>query len=963
MAKSRIAEAYVQIVPRIDGIGGQVRSQLSSELAAAGNTAGDPMAKGLAAGFGSKIKGYIAPIAAGFAASFAAAGVINGIKDAVTKASDFNEQGAAVGQIFGKAAADIQKFAASGDKALGQSKVQILDAAKTFGIYGQAAGMAGSKNAAFSKEMVGLATDLASFNNTSVDEAIQALGAGLRGESEPLRRYGVLLSDATLKSAYMAETGKKVTGVLTPQQRVLAAHASILKQTATQQGDFARTSTGLANQQRILAAQTDNFQIALGTKLLPAMTTLVSFANTTMIPALYAIGDFFKNYGAPIGAFVGTIALLTLAFNAQAIATAILTSATWAWTASLLANPITWIVLGVAALVAGIVLLATKTTFFQDAWKAMTKFATDAWNNIVKAVAGFGDWIGKNWKNIISWILFPMLNVIGLIIQNWDKITAFFASLWNNVLAFFGTVWARMVAGARVVIANVVSFFAALPGQIISFLKALPANIINMFSTAGTWLFEAGKNVVQGLMNGIKNLLPQIGGFFLDILPSFIREPFKKALGIHSPSKVFISFGKNIIQGLHKGLMSEKTTVVDAMTKVTNWITDAFNSKKITLKQKQAATALISAYGKQLSKLEAQHTALMDRLDTAQKTLADKIQERADYISNLAEKFGSALTIDTTVADQNDIANAKNDVAKAQEKYNDLLKDTKASLTDIEDARLSLAEAEKRLATAKSPGTTASKAITELKAKLAKTQELNKVTDQLMQMGLNKSLYKNIVESGAIDFAKSIIEGGAEAVDQLNVLTSQTDAAALDLANKVGSTLYDQGVQFAQSVVDGLKSQEATLTAIMDSVASAFEQSITAVVQNNLKAINSAIANANGQAQSAVTAANKKATTVVANALSLAGGGGQAAENAAAALSKAVKKAVMPASEYGAFMNTAGYNSAQGVQIATPQTNLDQNVGANSAPSITYIAAPNQSLDAEQALFQAMKRAKVVGAW
>lgn len=958
MASSALATAFVNIVPGTTAVENYLKTGLGNQAAGAGQAAGGGMAQGLAGGFGSKIKGYLAPVLGTMAATFAAVQVKDFLKDSITNASDFNEQGAAVGQVFGKAAAAIQTFAAGSAVSLGQSKTQVLEAAKQFGIYGKAAGLAGTDNANFSTGMVKLATDLASFNNTSVDEAILAIGSGLRGEAEPLRKFGVLLDDATLR-AQALEMGliKTTKTALTPQQKVLAAHAVIMKQTSTQQGDFERTSGGLANQQRILAAQTENFQIALGTKLMPAMSALVSFANTNMIPALYAIGNFFKDYGAPIAAFVGTIALLTLALNAQAIAIAITTSATWAWTAALLANPITWIVLGVAALVAGIVLLATKTTFFQDAWAAMTKFAVDAWNTVVGGVAAFGDWISKNWKTIISWILFPMLNVIQLIINNWDKITAFFSTLWNNVLSFFGTVWNRMVTGAKIAIANVVNFFAALPGQVITFLQALPGKVIALFAGAGKWLFEAGKNVVQGLMNGVKSLLPSIGNFFLDLLPAFIREPFKKALGIRSPSKVFAGFGKNIIQGLHKGLMSEKTSVVDAMQKVSDWVTNAFNDKKITAKQKKAATALISAYSKQLSALEAKHTVVMENLDAAQKTLADKIQERAEYISNLAEKFGSALTIDTSVADQTDIANAKNDVAKAQEKYNELLKDTKASITDIEDARLSLASAEKKLVGVQSPGTTAAKAIAELKAKVAKTQELQKVTDQLQGMGLNKSLYKNIVESGAVDFAKSIIEGGAAAVNELNVLSDQADKAALELASKVGDTLYTQGIQFAQSVVDGLKSQEAALTAVMDAVASAFEAQISKVVQGNLNAINSAIAGANAQAAKAVTTATKAVAKKAAPVATKA-------PTAVATVSKTTKMIAMAS---GGFVTgpTPALVGEAGPEVVTPLKDFERMVGLNdnNGPTVIYNAAPNQSLDAEQALFQAMKRAKVVGAW
>jgi hypothetical protein len=92
------------------------------------------------------------------------------------------------------------------------------------------------------------------FNNVSQDDAINAIGSALRGEAEPLRRFGVLLDEATLKNAAL-QLGLITTTkeALTPQQKVLAAQKVIYEQTTTAQGDFARTSDGLANKTKILS--------------------------------------------------------------------------------------------------------------------------------------------------------------------------------------------------------------------------------------------------------------------------------------------------------------------------------------------------------------------------------------------------------------------------------------------------------------------------------------------------------------------------------------------------------------------------------------------------------------------------------------------------------------------------------------------------------------------------------------
>jgi len=237
----------------------------------------------------------------GFSKSIGALGIGIGLKqisdslmDIVTLASNAAEQTAAVGQIFGKAgAAAIQNFASTANTELGQTSTQVLTASKTFGIFGKAAGLASKDNALFSTSLITLATDLASFNNTSVDDAINALGAGLRGESEPLRRYGVLLTDKIVKDKGMAmglgtmtKTAKGFTFTMTEQEKILARNAVILEQTSTQQGDFTRTSGGLANQQRILTASFEEAKTTLGTALLPMFTTFVTYLNDKVIPVV-----------------------------------------------------------------------------------------------------------------------------------------------------------------------------------------------------------------------------------------------------------------------------------------------------------------------------------------------------------------------------------------------------------------------------------------------------------------------------------------------------------------------------------------------------------------------------------------------------------------------------------------------------------------------------------------------------
>lgn len=286
-------------------------SATTSKLAASGGVANaklaslDDKAKGAAKSIGT--------LAAG-AGALAGTAVVMFLKNAVSAASDLNETVSKTGQVFGSSSLPaLEKFADGAAKSLGQSKQAALDAVSSFGVFGKSAGLAGSDLVGFSTQLTQLASDMASFSNTTPEDAVMALSAALRGESEPIRRYGVLLDDATLRNtALRMGLIQTTTQALTPQQKVLAAHAEIMRQTADAQGDFARTSTGLANSQRILAAEWQNTQAQLGQALLPAMTELVHLLSGGL-SLVQATAQAFGAIPGPVKAAAAAVVAFHLA--------------------------------------------------------------------------------------------------------------------------------------------------------------------------------------------------------------------------------------------------------------------------------------------------------------------------------------------------------------------------------------------------------------------------------------------------------------------------------------------------------------------------------------------------------------------------------------------------------------------------------------------------------------------------
>ena len=147
-----------------------------------------------------------------------------------------------------------------------------------------------------SKSMVQLAGDMASFHDQDPTEMLETLRSGLSGEAEPLRKFGVLLTRR--RSSRRPTRGIAKKGAeLTEAQKVQARYALIMEQTTKAQGDFARTSDSVANQQRTLTAETENTTAAFGQALLPAMQALQT-----------VIGGLIGVFGGNITAFTASSA-------------------------------------------------------------------------------------------------------------------------------------------------------------------------------------------------------------------------------------------------------------------------------------------------------------------------------------------------------------------------------------------------------------------------------------------------------------------------------------------------------------------------------------------------------------------------------------------------------------------------------------------------------------------------------
>ena len=436
---------------------------------------------------GDRLKKVGSVAAAGFALAGVAA--VKFGADAIGSASDLNETLSKSEAIFGKQAPAMESWAGAAARSAGLSKNAALSAAAGFGDMFSQIGFAGDQAAKMSKDVVQMSADLGSFNNLDTADVADRMSAAFRGEYDSLQAVIPNINAARVESEALAATGKKVASELTAQEKAAAVLAIVHKDGAKAQGDFARTSGGLANQQKILRAQFENVQASIGQKLLPVAVKLATFLNDDLLPAASRLGKWLQSNLGPIFDRVGEVI-----------------------------SRVTSGMSGDTSKNLGAVLDTFKsiTSIIRSLWKRfggmLTDYAVAAFKNLrtiiggaLKVIQGIfkvfssllkGDWKGV-WQGIklivsgaltvIKGMVKQSLNVLKLVFRvGWSVIKGVVAAAWDGIKALVSNGADRIVDGIK-----------AIPGRI----KALAG----LFRDAGRWVIDA-------MVDGLKNAAGVVAG-------------------------------------------------------------------------------------------------------------------------------------------------------------------------------------------------------------------------------------------------------------------------------------------------------------------------------------------------------------------------------------------------------------------------------------------------------------------
>lgn len=477
----------------------------------------------------------------------------------IRDASDLGESMNAVNVVFGDSSKKVQDFGQDAATSAGLSARAFNQLATPLGAMLQNAGFGADEAAKSTIDLTQRAADLASVFNTDVGDALAAIQAGLRGEADPLEKYGIGLSAAAVEQKALADTGKKSAAELTNQEKAAARVALIFEQSDKVSGDFANTSGGLANQQRILAAQMENFRANLGEKLLPVLTTSLGAFSALPGPlqnigfGFAAIGPGVIQLATGLGPMIPAITAMGPAFTTAAAGARTLGLA-------MLTPPLGIIIALVAVGVAAYVFRDQ----IADAFRQAAAIVLPIIKSISDAVGAALDWVKNNWPAIATILSGPFAPIVALATDAFGVRSAFTGAIssalnwvkdnWPIIATIISGPFAPIVALATDAFGVRTAFVGALGAMydkavewganVLTFFRNLPGNILTALGNLSELLKNAGADLIRGFVNGMKSipipspldLVP--GGGYLKKAGSLI--PFRAAGGPVMAGKPYI---------------------------------------------------------------------------------------------------------------------------------------------------------------------------------------------------------------------------------------------------------------------------------------------------------------------------------------------------------------------------------------------------------------------------------------
>lgn len=228
------------------------------------------------------IKPKLKSLAMAVTAAFSVKKLVDFGRQSIETASDLAEVQNVVDTAFGESKQKMEDFADTAVKTYGISKLTAKQTGSNFMAMAAGMGLANDSASDMAMALTGLSADMASFYNVGQDVASTALKSIFTGETETLKQFGIVMTDANLQAYALSKGITKSTADMSQAEKVQLRYNYVMSQTALAQGDFAKTSDSWANQTRILSEQWKEFGATIGTVLMNVLLPVVKAINSLL---------------------------------------------------------------------------------------------------------------------------------------------------------------------------------------------------------------------------------------------------------------------------------------------------------------------------------------------------------------------------------------------------------------------------------------------------------------------------------------------------------------------------------------------------------------------------------------------------------------------------------------------------------------------------------------------------------
>jgi hypothetical protein len=464
-----LAAYYVSIVPSAKGLTKSIGKEFSGidrEAEKAGKSSGGA--------FSGAFKGAMV----GIAATLSVGAITDFVGSAVKGAGQLEQSMGAVESVFGKSSKQMQAWSKQAATDVGLTQNEFNELGTLIGSQLKNGGTAMDQLAPKTNDLIKLGADLSSMFGGDASDAVGALSSALKGERDPIERYGVSLNQAKIDAEAAALGFKKVGGSLSNEANQQATLSLIMKQTSAAHGNFAKESDTFAHKQQVMSARWEDLSTRIGGFFLPAMTEAMKFIQEKALPAvlgfvtgLQQTGQWVKDNAAWLVPLTAAVAGYALVMGSLSIISTVkgwitaAAAAQWGLNLAMSANPIGLIVAGIAGLVAGLIWFFTQTELGKQ-------IVANVWAFIQAAVKGVVDWFTGTALPVIQQVFAAVGVVFTWLYENIIK------PVWDGIMVAVNAAW-LIIRGIFQVITSIIQ---------------------NVVGPAFTWLYE---NVVKPVFDGI----------------------------------------------------------------------------------------------------------------------------------------------------------------------------------------------------------------------------------------------------------------------------------------------------------------------------------------------------------------------------------------------------------------------------------------------------------------------------